>query len=106
MSGMQVKNMLGGAAALEREAGWTATGAGPEAGENWPRRRWQDCLRIGWKLCGKGARRADFVLIAKVVGQIRERDTAIADALGWLADDFRYDEILALLPRTNRKTSD
>ena len=60
---------------------------------------WLETLR-------RGARRADFALIAEVVAQIRERDAATAGALGRLADDFRYDEILALLPGTDRKTSD
>lgn len=47
----------------------------------------------------QGARRADLLLLTGVIEQIRARDAALADALTRLADDFKYDEILVLLPQ-------
>ena len=45
----------------------------------------------------QGARRADFLLLSGVIEQIREQDTRLADVLAQLAEDFEYDEILALI---------
>ncbi len=45
----------------------------------------------------KGAHRADIMLINKVVEQIGERDRALANNLAKLAEDFEYDELLALI---------
>ncbi len=82
-------------------------GGGPAGGGAELARGALDGLPADWlETLRRGARRADIVLIAEVVAQIRKRDAATADALGRLADDFRYDEILALLPGTDRKTPD
>jgi len=51
---------------------------------------WQETLK-------QGARRADFLLLSSVIEQIREQDATLAGALAQLAEDFEYDEILALL---------
>ncbi len=51
---------------------------------------WLDTLK-------QGAHRADFLLISRMIEQIREQDATLADALALLADDFEYDEILKLL---------
>ena len=45
----------------------------------------------------QGARRADFILLSSVIAQIREQDARLAGALAQLAEDFEYDEILALI---------
>ncbi len=45
----------------------------------------------------QGAERADFLLLFSMIEQIREQDARLADALAQLAEDFEYDEILALL---------
>ena len=47
----------------------------------------------------KGAHRADIMLINKVVEQIGERDRALANNLAKLAEDFEYDELLALIQK-------
>jgi len=44
-----------------------------------------------------GAYRADFLLLSKVIEQIREKDAKLADALSPLVEDFEYDKILALI---------
>ncbi len=46
------------------------------------------------------AKRADFVSLAAAIARARQHQSALADALEPLAEDFRYDEILALLERT------
>ena len=45
----------------------------------------------------QAAKRADFILLSSVIAQIREQDAALAVALAQLAEDFEYDEILALI---------
>ena len=54
---------------------------------------WLDTLK-------QGARRADFLLLSSVIAQIRVQDARLAGALAWLAEDFKYDEILAILQQT------
>jgi len=49
----------------------------------------------------KGAHQADFVLLTNVIKQIREHDAVLADALARLAENFEYDEILALLQKSD-----
>jgi len=51
---------------------------------------WLDTLK-------QGARRADFLLLSNVIAQIRGHDARLAGALAQLAEDFEYDEILALI---------
>ncbi len=51
---------------------------------------WLDTLK-------QGAHRADFLLLSSVIEQIRGHDAQLAGALAQLAEDFEYDEILALL---------
>jgi len=53
----------------------------------------------------KSAERADILLLSKVIEQIREHDAVLAGALAQLADNFEYDEILALLPQTGQNVS-
>ncbi len=60
--------------------------------------KWLDTLK-------QGARRADFLLLFNVIEQIREQDATLAGALARLTEDFEYDEILALLPRTDPDAS-
>ncbi len=45
----------------------------------------------------QGALRADFILLARVIEQIREQDATLAGKLAQLAADFEYDEILTLI---------
>ncbi len=45
----------------------------------------------------QGARRADFILLSSVIAQIRAQDARLAGVLAQLAEDFEYDEILALI---------
>jgi CheY-like chemotaxis protein len=51
---------------------------------------WLECLE-------QGAQRADFLLLSKVIAQIRAQDAKLADALAQLAEDFEYDKMLALM---------
>ncbi len=48
----------------------------------------------------QGAQTVEIKLLCSVIEQIRGQDTAIANALTRLVDDFEYDEILALLQGT------
>jgi hypothetical protein len=41
--------------------------------------------------------RSDMVMIDSVIEEIRTHNAAIADALSELANDFKYEEILALI---------
>ena len=45
----------------------------------------------------QGAAEVDIDRLSAMIEQIRERDAALADALTCLAEDFEYDEILALI---------
>ncbi len=46
----------------------------------------------------EGAEFVDLTMLTSVIDRIRERgDTRLADALQRLSDDFKYDEILALI---------
>ncbi|MCP4397153.1 MAG: response regulator [bacterium] len=49
----------------------------------------------------QGAHRADLIMLSSAIEQVREQDATLADALAQLAENFEYDEILALLPQTN-----
>ncbi|MCP4405066.1 MAG: response regulator [bacterium] len=48
----------------------------------------------------QGAEETDVEVLFEVIEKIRERDAALADALGQLAEDFEYDEILTLIQGT------
>ncbi|MCP4403491.1 MAG: response regulator [bacterium] len=48
----------------------------------------------------QGAEEVDVELLFSVIEQIRDRDATLADALARLAEDFEYDEILALIQQT------
>jgi hypothetical protein len=45
----------------------------------------------------RGARRADYQLLSGVIEEIRRESGILADMLEKLAEDFKYDEILAML---------
>ncbi len=50
----------------------------------------------------QGAEDVDVELLASVIEQIRGHDATLAGALARLAEDFEYDEILALLPQSDQ----
>ena len=59
---------------------------------------WVAALPAEWLAALKqAAEETDVEALFEVIEQIRERDAAVADALARLAEDFEYDEILALI---------
>ncbi|MCP4112155.1 MAG: hypothetical protein GY749_42615 [Desulfobacteraceae bacterium] len=46
------------------------------------------------------AKRADFMMLSNITANIRQHEPAIADMLEPLIEDFQYDEILALVQKT------
>ncbi len=69
-------------------------------------KRAADTGGVGDAACGvaealeAGAHRADFLLFSSVIEQIRGQGARLAAALAQLAEDFEYDEILALIQHT------
>jgi len=51
----------------------------------------------------QGALQADLILLSNVIEQIRGHDAVLADALARLAENFEYDEILALLQNIGKQ---
>ncbi len=57
--------------------------------------KWMESLK-------QGAIQADFLLLSSVIEQIRGLDATLAGALTQLAENFEYDEILALIQQTGK----
>ena len=50
----------------------------------------------------QATKRADFILLSNVIEQIRQHEPELANVLARLAEDFQYDEILAMIQQTGK----